>query len=142
LCHKAQWNRRIEINPNHNWHKEKKKELLIGKEGLMHRKKRPVEVESALGQSKSNKSYNRFRHFEKDKALMEFGILAVAFNIGKLHNSRVKYATCSQKSAVSSKNFVVFIIFVPEYYFSYFENYFFTKTLNALPKVKKKRPSF
>jgi hypothetical protein len=32
----------------------------------MYRSKRPIEVESVFGQTKSNKSYNRFRHFGKN----------------------------------------------------------------------------
>jgi len=38
-----------------------------------------------FGQTKSNKHYNRFRHFRKDKVIMDFAIFAIAFNIGKLH---------------------------------------------------------
>lgn len=84
LCHKSEENRRIEVNHNLNRHKERVRELLHSGKGLYHRSKRPVEPESVFGQTKSNKQYNRFRHFSGNKALMDFAIFAIAFNIGKL----------------------------------------------------------
>ena len=85
LCSNAKGNRRVEVNHNLNRHKQKARELLTCEEGIYHRSQRPVEPESVFGQTKSNKHYNRFRHFYKDKVLMDFAIFAIAFNIGKLH---------------------------------------------------------
>ena len=85
LCTNAKGNRRIEVNHNLNRHKQRIRELLSSEEGIYHRSQRPIEPESVFGQTKSNKHYNRFRHFKKDKVLMDFAIFAIAFNIGKLH---------------------------------------------------------
>ena len=85
LCTNAKGNRRIEVNHNLNRHKQRIRELLTSEEGIYHRSQRPIEPESVFGQTKSNKHYNRFRHFKKDKVLMDFAIFAIAFNIGKLH---------------------------------------------------------
>ncbi len=85
LCTNAKGNRRIEVNHNLNRHKQRIRELLTSEEGVYHRSQRPIEPESVFGQMKSNKHYNRFRHFKKDKVLMDFAIFAIAFNIGKLH---------------------------------------------------------
>ena len=85
LCTNAKGNRRIEVNHNLNRHKQRIRELLSSEEGIYHRSQRPIEPESVFGQTKSNKHYNRFRHFKKDKVLMDFAIFATAFNIGKLH---------------------------------------------------------
>ncbi|MDD4776973.1 MAG: transposase [Fermentimonas sp.] len=85
LCTNAKGNRRIEVSHNLNRHKQRIRELLTSEEGVYHRSQRPIEPESVFGQTKSNKHYNRFRHFKKDKFLMDFAIFAIAFNIGKLH---------------------------------------------------------
>ena len=85
MCHNAKTNRRIEVNHNLNRHKQKARELLTSPEGLLHRSRRPIEPEAVFGQTKSNKHYNRFRHFEKDKVMMDFAIFAIAFNIEKMY---------------------------------------------------------
>lgn len=96
LCTNAKGNRRVEVNHNLNRHKQKVRELLTSEEGIYHRSQRPIEPESVFGQTKSNKHYNRFRHFNKDKVLMDFAIFAIAFNLGKLHlkglvNKKIMY---------------------------------------------------
>jgi hypothetical protein len=66
------------------------------------------------------KQFNRFRHFlknVKEKVMMDFGVFAVAFNIGKLFNKSIKNTQNvqnTQKSAVSIHTLVVFIICVPK----------------------------
>jgi hypothetical protein len=112
LCHKAEGNRRIEVNLNLNRHKERVRKLLTSEEGLYHRSHRPIEPESVFGQVKSNKGYNRFRHFNKDtaKVMMDFAILAIAFNIGKLHNKGKNAPQNASKSLVLSK-LLFFVVF-------------------------------
>ena len=85
LCSNAKGNRSIEVNHNLNCHKQKVRKLFTSEEGIYHRSQRSIEPESMFGQTKSNKHYNRFRHFNKDKVLMDFAIFAIAFNIGKPH---------------------------------------------------------
>lgn len=89
LCHKAKDNRSIEVNHNLNRLRNKARECLTSEEGLMHCSRRPIEPEAVFGQSKSNKGYNRFRHFNHnnrmDKVIMDFAIFAVAFNLEKLY---------------------------------------------------------
>ena len=65
-------------------YKRKAKELLCSEKGLKHRGRRCVEPEAVFGQIKYNMNYKRFRHFGKDKALMDFSFLAIAFNIKKM----------------------------------------------------------
>ena len=43
LCHKAKGNRRIEINHKLNRYRNKAREMLTSKEGLLHRSRRPIE---------------------------------------------------------------------------------------------------
>ena len=75
LCHWAKGNRKIEVNHNLNHHKEKARKRLTCEEGL-------------FGQTKSNKGYNRFRLFDRErpeKEMMDFAIFAIAFNVLKLY---------------------------------------------------------
>ena len=85
MCHNSKTNRRIEVNHNLNRHKQRARELLTSQEGLLHRSRRPIEPEAVFGQTKSNKQYNRFRHLDKDKVMMDFAIFAIAFNLGKMN---------------------------------------------------------
>ena len=59
--------------------------MLNSEEGLLHQSRRPIEPEAVFGQTKANKHYNRFRHFDKDKVLVDFAIFAIASNIGKMY---------------------------------------------------------
>lgn len=87
-CHKAAGNRRVEINHNLDRHKQKVREILTSEEGLKRRSRRPIEPEAVFGQIKYNMGYKRFRHFGKALANMDFGLLAIAFNLKKLHKMR------------------------------------------------------
>lgn len=115
LCHRAKGNRKIEVNHNLNRHKAKARQRLTSEEGLMHRSRRPIEPESVFGQSKSNKGYNRFRHFDKEKpekVMMDFAIFALAFNVLKLHRkskNKGKNPSKSQKTTFYLCFFVVLV---------------------------------
>ena len=84
LCFKAKGNRTIELNHRLRIYKQKARELLCSEEGLKHRGQRCIEPEAVFGQIKFNMNYKRFRHFGKDKVLMDFSFLAIAFNIKKM----------------------------------------------------------
>ncbi|MFV0521105.1 MAG: transposase [Mangrovibacterium sp.] len=84
-CYKGEDNRQVLINHNLNRHKQKVRKLLTSEEGLKKRSRRPIEPEAVFGQIKNNMGYKRFKHTGKDNALMDFGILSIAFNLKKLH---------------------------------------------------------
>lgn len=65
-------------------YKKKAFERLTSERGLFHRSKRSVEPEAVFGQIKTDKQYKRFRHRGFSKIQMDFGILAMAFNLQKL----------------------------------------------------------
>lgn len=113
LCHKAKENRSMEVNHNLNRLRNKARERLTSEEGLMHRSRRPIEPEAVFGQSKSNKGYDRFRHFndeQTDRVMMDFAIFAVAFNLEKLHRKR-QDAGKKQAKAKNNPFFTGFILF-------------------------------
>lgn len=89
-CHKGKGNREIRVNHKLRRYKQLAREKLTSPKGLDHRSKRPIEVEAVFGQIKWNKGYKRFRHKGLDKIIMDFGILAIAFNIGKIISKQKK----------------------------------------------------
>jgi hypothetical protein len=105
-------NRIIEVNHNLNRLRNKAREYLISREGLMHRSRRPIEPEAGCGQSKSNKGYDHFRHFndenQTDRVMMDFAIFAVAFNLEKLYGKKQD----SEKKQVKVKNKLSFTGFI------------------------------
>jgi len=60
MCHKSAGNKKIEINHKLNQYRAKAREMLTSEKGLMHRSKRPIEVEAVFGQLKSNNKFSRF----------------------------------------------------------------------------------
>ena len=103
----------MEVNHNLNRLRNKARERLTSEEGLMHRSRRPIEPEAVFGQSKSNKGYDRFRHFndeQTDRVMMDFAIFAVAFNLEKLHRKR-QDAGKKQAKAKNNPFFTGFILF-------------------------------
>ena len=83
-CFKGKGNRTINVNHQLRRYKKKAFERLTSERGLFHRSKRPVEPEAVFGQIKTDKQYKRFRHRGFSKIQMDFGILAMAFNLQKL----------------------------------------------------------
>lgn len=89
-CYKAKGNRIININEELKRYKQKAKELLTSRQGLIHRSNRPVEPEAVFGQMKFNKAYKRLRHKGFEKVNMDFGIFAMAFNLQKMWKKWMK----------------------------------------------------
>lgn len=89
-CFKGKGNRSIEINHRLRELKQKAREKLTSKKGLEHRSKRPVEPEPVFGQIKFNKGFNRFKLRGMDGVTLEFGLVAIAMNIGKWAKKQAK----------------------------------------------------
>jgi transposase len=84
LCHKATGNRRIEANHRLNKLKEKARERLLSPKGVLHRKRRPIEVEPVFGNIKSNHGFKRFYLRGNQKVEIEVGLIAIAQNLRKM----------------------------------------------------------
>ena len=83
-CHKSKGNRIIEVSHRLNELKAKARERLLSEQGIVHRSKRPVDVEPVFGILKQNKGFRRFLLKGLDKVSIEFGLLAMAHNLKKL----------------------------------------------------------
>jgi hypothetical protein len=64
--------------------KEHVKSLLLSEKGVLHRKKRAVDVEPVFGNIKQNKGFKRFKLRGLDNVSIEFGLIALAHNLAKL----------------------------------------------------------
>lgn len=84
MCHKSVGNKKIEINHKLNQHRAKAREMLTSERGLLHRSKRPIEVEAVFGQLKSNNKFSRFTLRKVDKVNIEFGLMSIGHNLRKL----------------------------------------------------------
>jgi transposase len=83
-CHKSKGNRIIEVSHRLNELKAMASARLLSEKGILHRKKRPVDVEPVFGILKQNKGFRRFLLKGLDKVSIEFGLLALAHNLKKL----------------------------------------------------------
>lgn len=82
-CHTARGERVIQVNHRLNKLRREARDLLISDRGLEHRSQRPADVEQAFGNIKWNKKFKRFLLRGIEKVEIEFGLVAMAHNIGK-----------------------------------------------------------
>lgn len=83
-CHKRKTNRIIEVSHRGRELKNKARERLLSPEGIIHRKRRPADVEPVFGMIKSNRGFKRFQLRGIDKVNIEFGLIAIAHNLKKI----------------------------------------------------------
>lgn len=83
ICHKSKGNRIIEVNHALKKYKQQVKENLNSEQGILHRKKRPCDVEPVFGNIKNNHHFKRFMLRGKPKVEIEAGLLALAHNLRK-----------------------------------------------------------
>jgi transposase len=91
-CYEAKYDRKIEVSPRLNQHKQNARELLNSPKGKELRSRRCVDVEQTFGQIKHNMQFKRFLLRGIKKVNTEFGIIAMAHNIKK------RWATLIKKS--------------------------------------------
>lgn len=92
VCHKGKGNRVIEVNHNLNRLKQKADELLLSPQGIIHRKKRPCDVEPVFGNIKGNHHFKRFMLRGTKKVKVETGLLALAHNLRKKSSLNIRKA--------------------------------------------------
>lgn len=77
-------NRRIYVNRNLEEHKQKARQQLNSERGQEMRRKRPIEVESVLGDSKGNFGVRKFLLRGLEKVTTEWGLYCLGHNMRKL----------------------------------------------------------
>ncbi|WP_342472262.1 IS1182 family transposase [Metasolibacillus sp. FSL H7-0170] len=88
LCTKAKGNRQVQWNPIFEEMKAKAKAALECEEKSRIYAQRKIDVESAFGHIKGNRSFRRFLLRGIDKIYTEFGIVALAHNLLKVAGIR------------------------------------------------------
>ena len=76
----------IEVNHRSNAFRAQAKERLTSEEGLYHRSRRPVESEAVFRDIKYDHGFRRFRLRGNEKVSVEFGLVALAYNLRKYAN--------------------------------------------------------
>lgn len=83
VCNKQKGNMIISVSHRGNYLRKKAKERLSSEEGILYRKKRAIEPEPIFGNIKQNKKFKRFYLRGLQKVKIEFGLIAIAHNLGK-----------------------------------------------------------
>lgn len=83
VCHKQKGNRQIDVNHNLRRLITAARQRLTSEQGIVHRKKRPVDVEPVFGNIKQNKGFRRFLLRGCDKVEIEAGLMSIAHNLKK-----------------------------------------------------------
>lgn len=108
LCHKAKRNRQIEVNHTLEEYKAIARGLLTSGQGLRHCSRRPIEPEAVFGQIKQDGMFRRFRLKGMTGAKIEFGLKAIAHNLGKMTRFFAKSSFLSQNQHRGSRVYTCF----------------------------------
>jgi hypothetical protein len=104
MCHQAKTDRIIQVNHRLKELKATAKQRLTSEKGLVHRSKRPVEVEAVFGQMKSNNKFNRFTMRGLPKVELEFLLMALGHNLRKMVSKKTN--TLKNKTKDLKKIFI------------------------------------
>ncbi|PWV47048.1 IS1182 family transposase [Chitinophaga sp. S165] len=85
-------NRTIKVNQSLEHYKQQARNNLKSEECDILKRKRSIEVESCFGDIKKNQGFRRFHLRGKQKVKTEFGLIALAHNLRKIHLKSTKQA--------------------------------------------------
>lgn len=85
-CTKAKGNRQMRISKNFVKHRSKSLTNIITAKGILLRMNRSIQVEGAFGILKEDYGFRRFLMRGKKNVRVEFLLLAIGYNVNKLHN--------------------------------------------------------
>lgn len=83
-CTQAKGDRQLHVSWELNRLKEEAADRLCSEDGLILRKRRPIEAESVFGRWKHNWGFRRFLLRGQDKVKTEIGLLAIAHDLTKM----------------------------------------------------------
>ena len=85
-CTKAKGNKRIQVSPVFITKRKQSQDNITSEFGILARMNRSIQVEGAFGVIKENHNFRRFLTRGKKNVKVEFLLLALAYNLNKLHN--------------------------------------------------------
>ena len=85
-CTKAKGNKRIQVSPVFITKRKQSQDNITSEFGILARMNRSIQVEGAFGVIKENHNFRRFLTRGKKNVKVEFLLLALAYNLNKLHH--------------------------------------------------------
>ena len=85
-CTRAKGNRRLEVSKKFQAQRYDSSKNITSKHGILLRVNRSIQVEGAFGVIKEDYGFRRFLLRGKQKVLTEISLIAMAYNINKLHS--------------------------------------------------------
>ena len=85
-CTKAKGNKRIQVSPVFITKRKQSQDNITSEFGILARMNRSIQVEGAFGVIKENHNFRRFLTRGKKNVKVEFTLLALAYNLNKLHH--------------------------------------------------------
>ena len=85
-CTKAKSNKRIQISPVFITKRKQSQDNITSEFSILAKMNRSIQVEGAFGVIKENHNFRRFLTRGKKNVKVEFTLLALAYNLNKLHN--------------------------------------------------------
>ena len=85
-CTKAKSNKRIQVSPVFITKRKQSQDNITSEFGILARMNRSIQVEGAFGVIKENHNFRRFLTRGKKNVKVEFLLLALAYNLNKLHH--------------------------------------------------------
>ncbi|WP_407062914.1 transposase [Clostridium sp.] len=85
-CTKAKGNKKIQVSPVFITKRKQSQNNITSEFGILARMNRSIQVEGAFGVIKENHNFRRFLTRGKKNVKVEFTLLALAYNLNKLHN--------------------------------------------------------
>ncbi len=94
-CTKAEGNRRFSLSKKFQQQRARSKQNITSPQGILLRINRSIQVEGAFGILKENHGFRRFLLRGKQNVRTEFLLLAMGYNLNKLH-SKMRQQRCGQ----------------------------------------------
>jgi len=85
-CTKSQGNRRLEVSKHFQVQRKNSLKNITSDHGILLRMNRSIQVEGAFGVIKEDHNFRQFLLRGKEKVRIEFLLIAIGYNINKLHN--------------------------------------------------------
>ena len=95
-CYKGQYSKSIQISEAFDNFREESRNNILSEKGIQLRINRSIQAEGVFGITKQDYSFRRFLTRGKENVRTEYLLLAIAFNLNKLHyriqNNRIGQA--------------------------------------------------
>ena len=95
ICAKTEGNRKFSISKRFQQQRAKSRQNIMSLKGILLRINRSIQVEGAFGVLKENHGFRRFLLRGKQNVKIEFLLLAMGYNLNKLH-SKTEQQRCGQ----------------------------------------------